>query len=492
MASGLANLSLRIGVLLAVLGAVMIAIRPTTPSGPMNVVIVVSDSLRAENLQAYGYGKPTTPFLASLGDSSIVYENAFSHYSFTWPSISNLFTGLPYSTLVSKRLFTQPTGKNGFRWKGGLVDRATTLAERLDQVGVRSYGVSASPYVSKRTGFDQGFRRFFSWDDWKRLRQRRRPPYVPAGEVNAIATDFLRELSAPKRQPWLLYLHYMDTHMAYRAKPRDLAKFGDPDYDRKDRVKQGAALKPDGKWLKWRTEDLEDWFGEEDVDELVAHYDGQIRRFDRAMGELFAELDRTGLRDDTIVILTSDHGEGLFERGFWGHGYLSRSEEQHIPLIVLFPPGTHEPERAAFPVTTTDIYHTLLTHFGAKAGDGPALPQVADLFAASPNREVAYTEGPGGTRVYRDGRFVLYQHRNTSKKKYLLPAPDGDFLFDVSVDPGENRNLLASGGASAITVRDRLLAAGPSSLVAATSPDPMLEAKGKLRESLRALGYVED
>lgn len=483
----------RIGALAAVVAAVALAVAPGTRNGPKNVILIVSDSLRALQLEPYGYDKPTSPVLESVEDSSIVYDNAFSHYTFTWPSISNLFTGQSYSTLVGNGLFATPTRASEFQWEGGLAPDTPTLAESLAAHGTRSYGVSASPYVSRRTGFDQGFERFFDWDDWQRTGWVEAVPYVPASAINDVASQYLRELRWAKRQPWLLYLHYMDTHMAYHATDEDLALFADPSYDREDRVRDGAALDPDGTWLKWRTPEHADWLDDSDVDHLVAHYDAQVRRFDRALGALLAELDATGLRDDTIVVVTSDHGESLFERGFWGHGYLSRNEEQHVPLIVILPPDSENTGHASFPVTTTDIFHTMLAHFGVPPPDGTeTLPQVADVFAGKPYRSVAYTEGPGGTRVYRDGRFVLYQHQNMENWKRPLPTENGDFLFDLESDPGEREDLFAKDVETAEKEKERLIRAGPEILPAHAEADPMFATHGKLRESLKALGYVED
>lgn len=488
---GLPRRALRAAILGLVVFAAFLAVSPDRRSGPKNVIIIVSDSLRASQLEIYGYERPTSPTLSRLEDASIVYDNAYSHYTFTWPTISNLFTGLPYSRLVATGLFSTPTGKQ-FQFEGGLTSDAPTLAERLADTGVRSYGISASPPVSRRTGFDQGFEKFFDWEDWQRAGLESNIPYVPAERMNAAARQYLRELRWEKRQPWLLYLHYMDTHMAYHATVDDLALFADPGYQREGRVDDGAALTPEGKWLKWRTEEFAEWLEPPDVAHLVAHYDAQIRRFDRALAALLRELEATGLRDDTIVIVTSDHGESLFERGFWGHGYLSRNEEQHVPLIVILPPGEGSPGRVSFPVTTTDIFHSVLSHFGVEAAGDPApLPQVADVLRGTRLREVAYTEGPGGTRIYRDGRFALYQHRHIQERGHPLPGENGDFLFDLTTDPDERR-ALRHDAPTTDEAKRRLVAGGPTAMPAENPEDPMFAAGGRLRESLKALGYVED
>lgn len=484
----------RVLLLGGVLLAIALAVAPGSTDGRLNVIVVVSDSLRASNLEAYGYSRETSPRISrEIRRSGAVYRRAYSHYSFTWPSLSNLFTGLPFSSLVEEKLFTAPTGREELRYQGGLQPRVSTLAEMLADEGVRSYGVSGSPYITSATGFGQGFTRFHDWSRWRDRPREGNVPYVPADQINEVAIQYLRELRWAKRQPWFLYLHYMDTHMAYHATEKDIASFRDPAYDRADRVRGGAALDPDGKWLKWLTPDLEDWLTPADVDHLIAHYDAQIRRFDREMGILFDYLESTGLRENTVVILTSDHGEAFFERGFWGHGFLSRVEEQHVPLVVIFPPTeSGETHDVDFPVTTTDIFHTILSHFGADERSSQTLPQVADLFTMTPLRDVAYTEGPGGTRIYRSEKYSLYQHRALHKRGYPLPVENGDFLFDVSADPGEQRDLLANHDDGAEKQRDALVRRGPDSLSDAEITDPMFAAKGRLRKSLRALGYLAD
>ncbi len=475
---------LRLAIVAAVLSTLFVAVRPRQP---LNVILVISDSLRAANLDVYGYSRVTAPTLAHT--PALVFTRAYSHFTFTWPSVASLFTGLPYSSLIEGELFTTPSKDELFDWTGGLEPDNATLAERLSEVGVRSLAVSASPYIARNTGFGQGFEYFHDWDRFREEEAHTDVPYVPAGRVNRVVASLLDDLRAPDRQPWFLYLHYMDTHMPYRAEERDLSYYRVPGYDRTGHCAGGAMIAPDGEWLKWKTADVANWVEDADVAQLTAHYDAQIRRFDRELGSLLGELKAAGLRDRTIVIVTSDHGESLFERGFWGHGYMSRAEEQHVPLLVIFPPELGISGEADFPITTTDIFHAIVRHFRADPSSSTPLPPVANPLTRESFRAVAYTEGPGGTRVYRDDRFALYEHTALEKTTHQLPRSNGLYLFDLEADAAETVNLLDGDDPSTAEHRRRLLATAPTTRP--PTEDPMMSAKGRLRESLRALGYVE-
>lgn len=473
------------------LALVAVAVVLAVSYRPANVILVISDSLRSRNVQLYGYEKSTTPNLEALRSSSLIYDHAYSHYTFTWPTLSSLFTGAAYSDLVARGLFETPErGETGLDYSGGLGDRNRTLAERLAARGVRSFAISASPYVSRRTGFDQGFESFLDWDNWG---QYHNPPEIPYVSAESIHEEVRRRLESLRSdtEPWFLYLHYMDTHMAYHAQERDLAQFADPETT-SERVQGGAMIGPDGKWLKWAIPP--DAVSPDDAAYLEAHYDAQILRFDRAMGWLLDELERLGLRENTLVVITSDHGESLFERGFWGHGYLSRDEEQHVPLIVVLPPGSHG-RRVDFAVSTTDLFWSLVAHFGAEAPPAAdSLLPTADVLRGIRYRTAAYSEGPGGTSVFRDGRFSFYrQPALADEKRHRIRHSSGDYLFDLSRDPREEASLLPSSDGEAERRRDELIEGAPptSDHDRSALRDPMLDAGGRLRKSLRALGYVE-
>jgi len=453
------------------------------------VILIVCDTLRADHLGFYGYSKPTSPFLDRLAARSWVYEHAYSSFSYTWPTVTNLFTGIPYSQLVARQLFTPPLKDLS---GGGLVPANETLAERLAAAGVRSAAVSANPYVTARLGFGQGFSRFHdveTWDPafWKTVHK------YSALEVNPVALAVLDELTA-KSGPWFLYLHYFDPHMPYLPPQEDRELFAPAGYDRAGRVVEGYLRDPRGGLLSYLTPALESWLAPSDRAALVASYDAEIHLFDRGLERLFAELERRGLLGRATVILTADHGEAFLERGFWGHGFLSRQEEEHVPLLVV-PPVSRAPAAARIsdPVTTSDLFFSLLRHFGA------ALPDDRRWWAADPLarrswRSAVYAEGGNEARILRSARFSYYFYTGLEARRLPLPARDGEYLFDLIRDPGEAASLFAQSPARAGALRDQLLRAAGFNLLppwpGAAKIDPLHAVDEEGRRRLRALGYL--
>lgn len=454
------------------------------------MVLVIADSLRAENLPLYGYDRETAPFLSSLESRALVYEHAYSHYSYTWPTISNLFTGVPFSELSRRKLFTTPKAWRG----GGLSEENHTLAETLREIGVRSFGVSANAWICDEYGFGQGFEAFHDATSWNPKYWKKPGKKFSAARVNQVAVRFLDELE-DEEGPWLLYLHYYDTHMPYRPPKQDRRLFADPTYRRKGRLVGGAAHKPEAGWapLKFRTPELEDWFDSRDIAQLISLYDAEIHHFDRRLAELFAALEDRGLAETTTVIITSDHGEAFFERGFWGHGFLSRDEEEHVPLVVV--PGRKVPgRRIADAVTTSDLFSSLLLHFGLPAEAlRETVPRTLDVFSGVASHPVAYSEGRGDARILRDARYSLYRYYQIKEQKFPFTIANGERLFDRETDPGERIDLLATGDPEAKRVRSRLVAAAPPLMHQPMyGPlDPMYAGDAELRRRLEALGYVD-
>jgi arylsulfatase len=471
---------------------------PGTPATPAiaeipaggNVLVIVCDTLRADHLGLYGYPRPTSPFIDSLARRAWVYENAYSHFSYTWPTVSNLFTGRPYSRLVQDKLFVSPAADMS---QGGLLP-VPTLAGRLRQAGVATAAVVANPYVNSRVGFAQGFDSFhdvYAWDPdfWKTLHK------YTAEEVNTAAIAAIAGIDGLERtgKPWFLYLHYFDPHMPYVAPAEDRAVFADPSYARTGRLVDGYLYDPQGKLLKYLTDDQKGWVDPSDIAHLVAQYDAEIRHFDRGLRQLFEQLEGRGLLEDTTVILTADHGEAFFERGFWGHGFLSRAEEERVPLVVIPPARMNaRPARIEGVATTTDVHYSVLRHFGVAPAPEATPWWAVDLLSGRRFRNVAYTEGAWDAVVLRSRRHSYYQYRGLVPSPIPLPVRNGEFLFDRAADPGEARDLFAADPKLGAAVRERLLAGLgiDRKRLPGTWGEPLHEMDEESKKKLRALGYL--
>lgn len=267
-----------------------------------SVVLVSIDTLRADHLPAWGYAGVLTPAIDALGRDGVTFLDAWAHVPLTLPSHVTLFTGLlPNVHGVRDNLgYAMPPA-------------AASLPALLKARGYAT-GAAVSSYVLRReTGLDRGFD---AYDD-------KLPPGGGAQSVatvqragadtTAAALDWLRAQAA---RPFFLFLHLYDPHEPYTPPEPYRSRFR-------------------------------------------LAYDGEIAASDAAVGGLVAELKRLGVYERALVVLTSDHGEGLGDHGEDGHGILLYREALHVPLIVKLPQGRRAGERVEARVGLADVLPTL-------------------------------------------------------------------------------------------------------------------------------------
>lgn len=298
------------------------------PPHVRSVVLVVLDTVRADHCSAYGYGKPTTPRLDRLAAEGLLFEHARATAPWTLPSHASLFTG---------RLAHQHGCHWEHRW---LADSQETMAERLRDRGFATLGVTTNPNASSLYHLDQGFDDFR--ETW-RLRERHR-----GRSDSAIANAEIREWLEQRDdgRPFFLFVNYADAHLPY-APP--------PPYDRLFGIANARATalagRPD---LLQATLVGDEKVGPQDVPGLSALYDGDVRTADERLGELVDLLDELGLKDDTLLIVTSDHGELLGEGGRVDHQLSLAESLLRVPLVVRYPRYVR-PARVREPVSLADI-----------------------------------------------------------------------------------------------------------------------------------------
>jgi hypothetical protein len=289
------------------------------------VILISIDALRADQLGPYGYGRPTTPFLDRLAERSTVFENAFAQVPATLPSHMSMFTGL----YPSEHQVQPPSSV--------LSDQIRTLPEILRKAGFRTFGHTEGGYVQGGYGFARGFE---EWTD---------TPYAHDTDVERTFQAGLDSLARVKPgERFFLFLHSYTVHDPYDPPPayRDLPWMG---------PRPAGAFDPSGpnfasfnqRRLAAKPAAIE-WYR--------GLYDAGIRYLDDRLAAFFAELERSGLSEDTLVILTSDHGEEFGEHGYLVHTQ-AYPECLRIPLIVVAPgrPGA----RVARVVETVDFAPTL-------------------------------------------------------------------------------------------------------------------------------------
>lgn len=432
--------------LLTLLGACAPAAAPPTPPRP-NLLLITIDTLRADHLGAYGYELPTSVAIDALAQRGTVFERAQSSSSWTLPSLATLMTSTYTSTHGCWTFFTK------------LDDGFSTLAERLAGEGYATGGVASHTYVASTYGLNQGFEHYD--EELAPTKSADAHLVVTSARVTDKGLTWIDERTqrAPEatdaEQPWFLWVHYFDPHYIYNEHAGITELFGDE--------------------------------GQEGDEGARVRYDGEIAHTDAQVGRLLDGLRKRGLQDDTVVVLTSDHGEEFRDHGSKHHGRTLYREVLRVPLIMAGPGIATG--RVATPVGLVDVLPTLLDVLDIEpSGDlsGRSLRRAlqGEALASAPLlAELRLFDGYHADAVL-DGRWKL------------LVNPENDYvrLFDLDTDPGETTNVAASEAS-----RVRKMIAGLAAMKkAATEAAPELLAEGDMEldeeelDTLRQLGYVDD
>jgi arylsulfatase A-like enzyme/Flp pilus assembly protein TadD len=388
---------------------------------------VTIDTLRADHLPAYGYTGVATPNLDALAAESFVFKDAVSHVPLTMPAHTSIMTGL-----------LPPS--HGVPENGSYIldSKVTTLAEILAAKGYATGGFVSSFVLDARWQLNQGFGTYFdnfTVPDFHEgnpgLIQRR------GAETEAQAEDWIGN---NKGHPFFAWVHFYDPHQPY-----------DPPEPFKRRYAKNL-------------------------------YDGEIAYTDEVMGRLLARLRQWGVLDKTLIVVTSDHGEGLGDHGEKTHGVFVYDTTLHIPLFVRLPRGKHADVTGV--VRHVDIAPTLLDWLGLAA---PEPMQGRSLIPLLEGKEqqprVAYSETQYSSLHY--GWSPLFSV-TTARYKYIqAPRPE---LYDRTADPRETRNLAAERPELARLLKDDLDGALREATRTATAQQVPIDAETE--EKLRALGYL--
>lgn len=420
--------------------------------GRWNVVVVLVDTLRADHLGAYGYGRPTSPRFDALAGESYLFTDARAQASCTYPSVNSLLTSRHPARFLGQ--------KDGAL---GIPAQVPSVAELLAARGFTTAAVSASPVVRRNPtrfnphgGFGRGFGRFDETCLWKDA---------------ACVTKRALAASERLREPFFLYLHYLDPHGPYDP-PASFRK-----ELRMARTRQPWALRGDPNPLaKMLDGGPAVAYGRRDVRFLMGLYDGEIAFFDSQLGELVDRLRERGLLERTILVVLSDHGESFLEHGSMKHCRTVYESEIKTPLLVRLP-QQRSGERLAGPVENLDVVPTLLDLLGLPIEglgfEGRTL--LPRLNGEPPEDRVSFAM-INQQRAAVDGRYKLVADLAAGKAR----------LFDLRADPAERRDI-----AAAPTAREPLarLRRELEAFLAKTEGEAGLRQSAEADRRLRALGY---
>ena len=400
---------------------------------PPNVLLISVDTLRQDHVGCYGYRIVRTPNIDRLSQEGFTFDDAIASIPLTLPSHSSVLTGLyPMSHGV----------RDNSRFRLSL--EFETLAEILSQNGYHTGAFVGSFVLDSRYGMDQGFDLY---DDDMTGGSQASAFMFPERTADAVTESAIEWLKQARR-PFFAFVHYYDPHMPYEPPGRYLAACRDRPYD------------------------------------------GEIEFADAEIGRLLAHLDVRGLTENTIIIFMSDHGEGLGDHNEEAHGILVYESTLRVPLIIRLPEDSdllgkaETPVRIPDSVELVDIFPTVLDMVGIDVGgqvDGRSLVPLIEGGSLPP--DVGYFESLYPYFAYR---WSQLKGVRLSKWKYIL-APTEE-LYDVSVDPGELRNLVDAEPETAAQMRvalarmlEREKPPGEASAVTMSAEEV---------RKLRALGYV--
>ena len=437
--------------LLAAAAAAGCSTAPEAPPPKPNIVVLVIDALRADRLGFAGYPRPTSPQLDQLAAEAVWFRDAYAQATWTKPSIGSLLTSRYPSELGLLDLDFQRDARKTNVLTAGV----PLLTERFSSSGWRTGAVINQVHLSRRTGFARGF------DDFRHFRGR---------DGFDLARSFGEFLSQLGERRFFAYVHFLDPHWPYSELPNeDLAAFGR--LARSIRVPKDLAA-----FERWRERNLTP----EIVQALSNRYDAGVRYTDGAAGRLVDQLRDAGRWENTILVVTADHGEGFGEHDELMHGFEPYVEVARVPLLVHLParfavaPG----ERLA-PVGLIDVAPTLLDLAGAMALPDARGRSLRRLLAGDEPADRPVLTQSIQAWALRDARFSLV----------ALPGSRLEF-YDRWQDPEERRLLDPAGcgePCARLARRLRELRAAYGSPVAQRDTT---ELTAEQIEELRALGYL--
>ena len=453
---------------------------------------------------SYGYHRATTPTIDALAEDGVLWEQAHSLSSWTKPSVASMLTGLFPSEHGAYQGIKRSKGRH--TTTDILNSSRATLAETLSEAGWRCAAFINNAQLGEFTRLNRGFE-----------------TYVPmAGKADHLIGMFREWLEADVQTPAFAYLHFLEAHWPYKPRRRHMKMFGGDrdanhfrDFSARDFGRMRRAIKHQEFVLP-----------ETHLEQMIQMYDAAIRRLDGKIKIILPTLKELGLREETALFITADHGEEFLEHGGIGHGQGLYEELTHVPLIAQVPGGPQGQRRTA-PISQVDLAHTLM-RVAEVAGDLPGV----DLLDEHANPRPVCSELRIGHRymqTIQSGHWKLHRRykfdaageagrtRRAGQPARCAGQParcaGGELdaglttrecadsvshvlsheLYNLESDPREHTNLADDPAHAA--VRKQLEAALDQWWSATTSEQPPadseIEIDAQVVERLRDLGYID-
>jgi arylsulfatase A-like enzyme len=403
--------------------------------------MVVVDSLRADHVGCYGYARDTTPFLDHIAREGVLFEDVTAQATYTLPSVASMLTST--YPLMMGSIFDpdQPALSLGRDMIMRLppVTMPVSLQGELKRMGYRTLGWVGGGFLDPLFGFAQGFHSYHAPE---------RKQTIP---LAAQLPHIQREVTADPSHPSFLFLHTHDVHNYFQA-----AGHSRPTFDQGYRGPLSDGQELASRVLSGSAAGLLP----ADLQHLVDLYDDQIRHTDGLLGAFIEWLLSQPWGDNTVLVITADHGEAFGERGRLHHGHAPHPWLVRVPLIVRLPGGRWQGRRVPGPVSVVDLMPTLIELAGGSAPPGLAgrslLPLMARGPAAPAPGSAAVPEASPPTLCECSGPILLA--RQGRWWHYTLLGQHLELLFDLEADPNLDHDLTAAATQAVRFLRDALAA----------------------------------
>lgn len=434
-----------------------------------NILLIVLDATRFDACSCYGRTKVcTTPALDFLAEEGIIYEQAFTAAPWTLPAMTSIFTGLY-------------PGQTDIYTKRELESEFLTITQILEQNGYATFGISNNDWLSKDFGLQRGFHQMYKlWQLWQTQDDITNLSIVEIDRSNSqIARQAIRKVMqgnivkntintayykfgrnrkdygaartkkpltrwiAAQEKPWFAFVHFLEAHLQYKP-PMKYAELFTHD---KKRVKR--MLNADQWRLSWRHNAGVDLLPEEDMQAWHDLYLAEVAYTDYHMGQIIDWLRHTEKLDDTVVIVTADHGESLGEHGLLSHSYSLHDPLIRIPLVIRYP-NIFQNERNSHLVQSLDIFAAILDIIGINS---PYNNASKSLLSATARSAVLSEYGmPIPPHAAAMARFDLkpsdLKHRQraltafrTKTHKLVVTSDNTKEVYNLMADPEELKDI---------------------------------------------------
>ncbi|MFQ5457947.1 MAG: sulfatase-like hydrolase/transferase, partial [Myxococcota bacterium] len=421
---------------------VLPAVKHEARAGAPNLLLIVTDTVRADHVNLYGYRRETAPHLAALAKEGTLFERALAVGTWTIPSHASMFTG------------KYPSAHGAHHEGNHLAYENITLAEVLHVNGYTTVGFNSNPFMTASNGFTQGFERMEpSWlmmtapMTFLAYRIGARTGLVfedhGAREVTERFTAWVGE-TWDGEKPFFAFLNYIEAHFPYHVMPlpeRDHFLDGDVPV----RAMRNASDAAIGGQL----------FGDPVAEEQIALvrdlYDAGIRYEDALIARVIDTLRARGVLDDTVVMIVSDHGELFGEHGLYGHEMSLSERLLHVPWLIRYPKRVPSGLRISVPVSTAAVFHTALDLLGIAPPEPPQVRSVVRVIDG-----IVSNVGPILSEQHRfrglipgtykpqgpfDQMNIRYRAIEEGGYKLIVDSKGNRWLYRPKDDPEELKNL---------------------------------------------------